>query len=575
MRRPFWLLTIFALLLAVALGVARQDVRYYTRMAVADLAALRFPGRHLASSYDRLNLDARLAPGPADAMQDPSTALAGVELAAAGAFCPDPDPAEVSVRFQELIKVWPNSPLVHYRYGSYLLARMAQIARRSPGGSFAALPKESADYVDAEELAREARWELLRASSIDPQNSIFYYELAWSYLVFGDTARAVEWFGKGLDAPEYDPGDDSVVSAVARLATDADTPALESLLAVHRVANFQPSYHAARIESLAAVLLSDKAVESLALDDSTYGAYLACFEDMSEKLLQTAFVVRQSQASLAVSGRLWRRVMAEADDRDEKDVYGVAWRRLAETSYQYLLLGWQRAGAGLIPQQQVLELDIPVELRLPFSPVVQWVTRIFALVVFVCLVPAVILGLAAIRLKELRQVVLALSVLIVFAALAYSASFYATARERSATTQSLAMRVRVACESPRYLREHGKPSVPGDFRTDIPKAMLYTLDYTLEAGRVLAYVGTRECYDLLIESLSRQDIPRPVELVKALNEATGLDFGYDVEGSKTSQMDAIHKWQQWWRDHRNAYPEASAPTAAPVPPTGSPGTSAG
>ncbi len=512
---------------------------------------------------ERVNLDERLAPAAARAAADPSQALAAVEMHAAGILRADAGPAEISVMFQELLKSWPESPLIHQRYGEYLLTRVQQTARTSPGQRISALPEEAPSRLDALDAVREARWELLRASAIDPQNSAIYYDIAYSYAVLEDYARAAEWMQKGLMAPEYDAGDDVVMSGTARLLTGAGVPSLEGLIALYRVAEFAPSYAEGRSAALASVLLNDRPEDAGQFKRGEYASRLAAFEDMGEKLFQTADVVRQTQASFITSGILWRRVMRQADERDDKAVASMARRQLATTSYRYLLIGWERAGAGLMPQQSVIDLDTPHDLRLPFSETAQRFAQAFLMALATFLLAALVTGAFSIRWKAMRQPALALVVLAVFAGLGYSASFYSTIGERARAERGFGTRLKVIHEAPDFTRKNGQPEAPADIRIDIPKAMLYTFDYTLEAGRVLAWVGTRESYDALIESLSRADNPRPAEVLVALKEATGMDFGIDAGASKDAETQAIARWQEWWRANRGSFPEAAATATDP------------
>jgi len=539
-------------------------------MALRDLSELRMPGEYLASSIE----ESHLAPAVASFLDsaapasDPSQALAVIEMHAAGIFTPDPDPVRVSVQYQELLKAWPDSPLVHQRYGAYLLTRLQQMALKEPNHKFAPAPSANGAFSEAEDIAEEAQRELEKAVEIDPHNSLAYYDLAWSHMIFGDTVKAAQWLYKGLDRAEFDSGDDVVLGGAARVLTGAGVPQLEAYLAAYKLAEFQPSYLAGRVEALTSVLITDKATTELKLRGSAYGNHLAAIEDLSDKLLQTAFVLRQTQSSFVTSGILWRKVLAETPESNPA-LREAARKRLAETSYRYVLVGWERAGLGLLPQQSVVELDTPLDLRLPFSSGIHFVSSFLFVAMVVFLLPTVVVGAVSLKFKPARPLAQALCVLFVFTGLAYSASFYSTVNERSRVARSLDSRLRVICQSPDYVRDNGQPEKLSDFRTDIPKKMLFTFDYTMQAARVLAYVGTRDCYDALINSLTDPHMQQPTEVINALEEETGTSFGpggqLSANSSKADTEKAISSWRKWWQDNRKSFPETAVEAAERQP----------
>jgi len=90
--------------------------------------------------------------------------------------------------------------------------------------------------------------------------------------------------------------------------------------------------------------------------------------------------------------------------------------------------------------------------------------------------------------------------------------------------------------------------------------MLFTFDYTLQAARVLAYVGTRDCFDALIEGLDDPKNPSVGEIAVVLRESTGRDFGYRVTNSNSANYEAVRAWKQWWRENRSTFPESPGRT---------------
>lgn len=537
-------------------------------MALADISALRLPGNYLATSVDEPNI------GPAveeflERMRDepdPRLALASIEMYAAGVLSAAPDPEEVSFLYQGLSDRWPNEPLVNYRHAAYLLLQLQQLTAKAPKNSPLDETLGTAGAARAEDLAMRARRELQRVAFSDQNNSVVQYETAWSYLVLGDDVKAMAWFEKGLEKPEFDPGDESVLGYCARLTTLAGIPSMEGLISIRQVSRFQPSYLAARMEALCSRLLSDSVIRTREFSDIEYANYLAAFEDLGEKLFHTAGVARQMQSSFVTSGILWQKMLDESSAIGDEELHAVARKQMAQVSYRYLLLGWQRGAAGLMPQQSVVELGIPIDLRLPFSKTAQTIGAALLTTMIVILLPALLAGFAALAVKSLRELALALFVLFIFSGLAYSASFYSVVRERASTTSALEKRLAVILSSPEFVRENGQPASPADFRTDITKEMLYTLNYTTQAGRVLTYVGTRDCYDALVDSLSKPDLVRSVEVMRVLEEATGVDFGFDIYGSRSEAFDAARAWQRWWRVNRESFPEtAGSPSGAPGP----------
>ncbi|MCD6404369.1 MAG: hypothetical protein J7M19_00920 [Planctomycetes bacterium] len=565
MRRPFLVITILGAIAAAVLGILRREPLYFAQMGAGDLVDGRFPEQYLAASIDEVNLAPAVSRlrGRAAGDRQPSEALALVEMQAAGVLSAYPDPNIISLAYQELLEQYPQSPLIHYRYGAWLLTRLQCVAAekrrasiaspvREPGGA----RKPVGEDLEAVDLARRARMELFAAAQADQHNSLPLYEIAYSYIAFGDTDEATGWLERAVDAPEFDAGDDVVIAGCAKAVTRCKAPPLEGLISTYRVARYAPSYLAGRMETLVSGLLSDKVRAEYVGSEYDYLDYLVGFEDLTVKLFESAEVLRQSQASLVTAGILWRKVAAEAASKGDERLRAAARSRLAEASYRYLLVGWRRAAAGLPPQQGIVDLDIPLDLRLPFS---KWAGRIagalFVLVV-VLVLPALVLGVAAIRVKALRQLALSLATLAVFAALGYSASFYSTFRERQTTATGLEKRLRLLCETPEILRAEGEPQGPADFRSDVAKTMLPITNYTLQAGRVLAYIGTRDCYEELIDALTDPNVGRPSEVISILREETGQDFGYSRAASREVRDEAIRAWRTWWHSKRDSFPEA-------------------
>ncbi len=564
MRRPFLVITILGAIAAAVLGILRREPLYYAQMGAGDLLDGRFPGRYLAASIDEVNLAPAVSRlrDRAAGDREPSEALALIEMRAAGVLSTRPDPNIISLEYQELLKQYPNSPLVHYRYGAWLLTRLQCLAaekRRALSTSAAQKPggrKSVKDDLEAVDLVRRARMELFAAAQADQHNSLPLYEIAYSYLAFGDTGEAALWLEKAMDAPEFDAGDDVVIAGCAKAVMHCKAPALEGLISTYRVARYAPSYLAARMETLVSGLLSDKVRAGYVGPGRDYLDYLVGFEDLTVKLFESAEVLRQSQASLVTAGILWRKVAGEAASKGDKELSAIARSRLAEASYRYLLVGWRRATVGLPPQQGIVNLDIPLDLRLPFSATAGRIAGVLFVLVIVLALPALVLAGAAIRVKALRQVVLSLVTLAVFAALGYSASFYSTFRERSRTAAGLEKRLRLLCDTPKMLRSEGEPQGPADFRSDVAKAMLPITNYTLQAGRVLAYIGTRDCYEDLIDALTDPNVGRPSEVISVLREETGQDFGYSRNASRKARDEAIRAWRTWWHSKRDSFPDA-------------------
>jgi len=551
MRRPFAVLTIIAAAAAVVFGVLRREPLYFARMSAADLVSGRFPRAYLASSVDAVNL----APGvgyfleSARKSADATERLAAAEMLAAGLLSPGADPAIVSYEYERLLEDFPNSPLIHYRYGGYLLSRLQRLLREK--GIAATRPGD----LEAEDFARRARIELQTAANIDPHNSLLFFEIAYSYWATGDARSAMDWLERALEAPEFDPGDDAVVQGCARLVINAGAPELEALMTTYHVSQVAPSFLAGRMETMTAGFLSEGTRVSQALTHGDFLDFLAPFEDLSVKLFHTADVLRQTQASLVTSGMLWRRVAAEAELTDDKPLRAAARRELAMSSYRYLVVGAQRASAGLAPQQGIVELDIPLDLRLPFSRAAQRLAGVFLMFVIVLSLPLAAAGLAALKLKGARQLALSLAVLAVFSTLGYVASFYATTTERARTADGLSARLQVIMKVPENVRAAGELPDRSDFNVELARQMLTVPNYTLQAARVLAYIGTRECFDALMEALERPDQVRGAEIIAVLKEETGRDFGYDVRGERSRNLEAVQSWLAWWRASRTSYPE--------------------
>lgn len=551
MRRPFAVLTIIAAAAALVFGVLRREPLYFARMSAADLADGRFPRAYLASSVDDVNL----APGveyfleSARESADATEKLAAAEMLAAGLLSPVADPAVVSYEYEMLLQDFPNSPLIHYRYGAYLLSHLQRLLREK--GITTAQPGD----LEAEDLARRARIELEAAANIDPRNSLLFFEIAYSYWATGDAPRAARWLERALEAPEFDPGDDVVVQGCARLVINAGAPQLEALMTTYHVSQVAPSFLAGRMETMTAGFLSDGMMVSQALTHGEFLDFLAPFEDLSVKLFHTADVLRQTQASLVTSGMLWRRVAGEAELTDDKPLRAAARAQLARASYRYLAVGAARSSAGLPPQQGILELDIPLDLRLPFSRSAQRLAGVFLMFVTVLSLPLAAAALASLKLKGARQLALSLAVMAVFASLGYVASFYAATTERARTIDGLSARLQVIMKAPENVRAAGDLSDRHDFNVQLAREMLEVPYYTLQAARVLAYVGTRECFDALTDALERPDQVRAVEIIVVLKEETGLDFGYDALGERSRNIEALRLWLAWWRASRISYPE--------------------
>jgi len=560
-RPIFVVATGLALFLGVLVGALRNDARYYTRSALVDLSAGRAPGDYLASGIDKIDLSPALmwyAAPPAG--KDPVPALAVAEMEAAGVLSSEADPVAVSVRFQELLKQYPASPLVHYRYAAYLLSRV-QVNEREMRGLAPGGRRAQAIRASRAELVAEARRRLQAAGAIDPENSLIYYEMAYSHLALGDANAAFKWFARGAAASEFDAGDDVVLGAAARLVTEAKVPPLEARVAVYRVAESAPSFLAGRMETLAASLLSDAVIGDRARDRDAYVNYMAPFEDLSDKLFQTAAVLRQSQASLVTAGVTWRRISKDAALHADASLSGAARDALVRANYRYLLVGWRRQAAGFPAQQGIVELDAPFDLRLPFSRTAQAAARYILVAACVFLFPAIVVGVISMRVRALRQPALSLAVLLAFSILAYSACFLSVASERAGVSRSLDRRIELLRKLPDFLRREGQPGTPAEFRTDIPKDMLYSVGYTASAGKVLAYVGTRDCLETLVNALSDPRIAAPGEVAAVLKEATGADFGYNAKAPKAEREKAVEAWRQWWQQHRDQFPEAAPPRA--------------
>jgi len=93
-------------------------------------------------------------------------------------------------------------------------------------------------------------------------------------------------------------------------------------------------------------------------------------------------------------------------------------------------------------------------------------------------------------------------------------------------------------------------------RLDVAEAMLPVSNYTMQAARVLAYVGTRGCYRSLIDTLSDPNFGAPGEIIAVLREETGAGFGFDSRGPRARNQEAIIAWQRWWDENRASFPES-------------------
>jgi len=269
--------------------------------------------------------------------------------------------------------------------------------------------------------------------------------------------------------------------------------------------------------------------------------------------------LRQSQASLVTAGLIWRTAARRAAERSDAALLVQARKKLTEASYRYVLAGWRRASAGLHAQQAIVELDTPVKLRLDFSATMQHAAASLLLFVVVLVVPAALMSPFCVSAKSLRQPALALATLAAFALLAYSGCFLSLVGERARVESALAARLAVTRDTPAFLRAKGQPASRASYDLKIAREMFPRFDYTLQAGRVLAYVGTRDCLQLLVDSLDSPDMAFPGEVAIILREATGQDFGYRVTASKSSNYAAVRAWRQWWKENRHLYPETLQP----------------
>ncbi len=554
MRRPFAVLTILAAAAALVFGALRREPLYFARMSAADLAGGKLPRAYLASSIDEVNL----APGVERFMEaaresaDATERLAAIEMLAAGLLSPGIDPALVTYEYERLSSDYPDSALVRYRYGAYLLSRL-QIMLAEKGVATA----DQAD-LEAKDLAFRARMELQAAAGLDPQNSLLYFETAYSYWATGDSLEARAWLERALAAPVFDPGDDIITSACARLVMAAGAPALEALVSTYHVAQVAPSFLAGRMERMTAGFLSQQMRTEHAPTHEEYLDFLATIEDLSIKLFHSARVLRQTQASLVTAGILWRRVAAEATQEKDDALAAEARTQLARASYRYLLVGAERGAAGLAPQQGIIELDIPIDLRLPFSAAAQRLAGVLLMFVAVLAVPLAATCLVALKITDARQLAVSLAVLAVFSALGYVATFYSTVGERTRTAYGLSARLAVILTAPEAVRAAGDLRVAGDFDVDLAIRMLEVHDYTMQAARVLAYIGTQECYDAMIAALDRSEDLRINEVIAVLREETGNDFGYDARSPHSENNEALMKWKEWWDSQRAYYPATIA-----------------
>jgi hypothetical protein len=388
---------------------------------------------------------------------------------------------------------------------------------------------------------------------------VYYYEMAYSCLVSGDTAMAAQWFLEGQEASRFSPGDAEVLAVSHAIARETGLPPLEKALVLYRVCRAEPGATGlpSRMETLVSNLLS-RAEDARDADGKEHDKLMFAIEDLSDKLFQNAKVLRQTQASLVVDGLMWRQSARNAVKQGDEGLLFEARKRLAEASYKYVLIGWKRSQVGLFPQQSIVELDTPIELRLDFSPLMQRAAIVLLIVTLALLAAAALVGAVALKLITLRQPALALVTLAAFTALAYGGCFVSLASERNRVTDAVAARLTVALETPELLRQRGQPSNAAQYDTAIVREMLPIYDYTLQAARVLAHVGTRDCFDTLIEALDSPKLASPAEIAVVLWEATGQDFGYRVNGQKSTNFEAIKAWRQWWKANRDTFPEKPA-----------------
>jgi len=349
MRRPFVVVTILAALAAMVFGALRRESVYFAKLGAADLAGGRFPGAYLASSI----YDVNVGPGVSHFLEkaaetaDPTERLAYVELLRAGVVAGEPDIPIVTAEYERLLKDFPDSPLIHYRYGAYLLSVVQQKLRSSSEGQDA--QERNLELAD---LLRRARTEMLESATVDPHNSLPLFEVAYSYWALGDVESAAEWLDRAVEAPEFDPGDDVVIGGSAKLLIEAGAPPLEGLITTYHVAQHAPSYLAGRMESMVSGLLSDRVRLQHVIGHEDFMHYLVGFEDLSVKLFETAEVLRQSQSGLVTAGYLWSKVSEEALRENDTALRGIARTQLAKASYRYVLLGADKQSLGLPPQHE-------------------------------------------------------------------------------------------------------------------------------------------------------------------------------------------------------------------------------
>jgi hypothetical protein len=310
------------------------------------------------------------------------------------------------------------------------------------------------------------------------------------------------------------------------------------------------------MESMTSALLSNGAGAANSALVGRVHDRLVTVEDLSAKLLHTAQVIRQSQAGLVTAGLLWHNVAEKAALRKNSELATTARAQIAKACYRYLVLGAERHSAGFPPQQGIIELDIPLDLRMPFSPTAQRLAGVLLMFIVVLALPAAAVGIAALRLRPARQLALSLATLAVFSALGYAASFYSTAVERSRAKTGIEARLALVRLAPERLRSCGELESTADFDAQLAKSMLTTMNYTLQASRVLAYIGTRDCYEAMIHALSEKSTITTSEVVRVLREETGRDFGYRRGGSRSANLEAIQAWRDWWRAARETFPES-------------------
>lgn len=545
-RPVFAAVTILAAFLAVTLVAARHDARYSTAQAVRDLSAGRLPDYSLSTDSQRLDLSKVFSRCAPTIRTDVVLEIAVAEIEAANAL---PGGAqEIDARFEGLALEHVDIPLVQYRSAGHFLGRLQEAVKA--GG------KSRGTAGGAGEFAATARRHLLAAIDRDGENSVYYYEMAYSYLAEGDTGKAAQWFGEGRRASRFAAGDEQILSGCERLSTIAEIPMLEKMLVLYQACRPEAGTAglAFRMEALVSGLLAD-AQRRKAYDSDGYSTLMLGVEDLAAKLLQNAKVLRQAQAALVAEGLMWRQAARDGVRENDEGLLAEARKRLVEASYRYVLVGWLRARAGLLPQQAIVELDTPLDLRLDFSGIMQGTARVLLLATIVLLGAAVIARALAVRLACFRQPALALVTLAAFTFLAYGGCFLSLAGERARVQDGVTRRLKVALEAPRYLREHGQPSSAAEYDVAATREMLGCFEYTLQASRVLAYVGTRECFDTLIEALDSPKIGTPWDVAVVLQEATGLDFGYRVSGSKAANYEAIRAWREWWKVNRDRFPE--------------------